>query len=102
MKLITERTQIRDVVKRYADCYRSNVEIVKKLQALNVETATTDDVAKIIGNRSWVRPVYCSHCESEVTSVVQVDKVMGQYYMHNIDLCMPCLKYSVSLIENEK
>jgi hypothetical protein len=66
MKLLSEREQVRTVAKRWRDSYpdpefrlrdgRIVGEIAARLDALDPETSTAEDVAAAIGNRGWVSP----------------------------------------------
>jgi hypothetical protein len=73
MKLLNERNQVLDVVKSWSKQYvRSRDDkfsrdgefttITKRLKGLDLQIATADDVAAIIGNTSWVGPNSCSEC----------------------------------------
>jgi hypothetical protein len=69
---MNEREQVRSVASRWKSQYPQDVEVLgdersddifAKLEQLNLETATAQDVAAIIGNPSWVCPQRCNECE---------------------------------------
>jgi len=54
MLVRTERAQVKDVCKRFKIMFPEAKGQIKKLKALDTDIATAADVAKIIGNSSWV------------------------------------------------
>ncbi len=111
MKIVSHRTLIRKVAERWRAQYgnaKGNKppgcdEIQRRLDALNVATATVKDVSEIIGNSSWVR-LKCDECEREVEAVI----VLGQepdYESHTAAVCQTCideahLTFTTRLIES--
>jgi hypothetical protein len=103
MKLITERSEIRTVAKRWRAQYiaafdRSpdKKQIAIKLDELDPETATAADVARIIGNKSWVETV-CDECGARGVDVVE----MGQepdYESCTAHVCGDCLAKALRLL----
>ena len=65
-----EREQVRGVVAHWEQQYGTDegkmrpekYVILVKLRGLDKEAATADDVADVIGNRSWVQPNQCDEC----------------------------------------
>jgi len=102
VKLITERTQLCDVATRWREQYPGNRtddkgEIAKKLDALDGETATAEDVAAIIGNNSWCAPSKCNECGAVVAVAVQVGEE-PDYESRTATLCFVCVEKALSLM----
>lgn len=100
MKVITIRSQIREVAGRWRATYGAGqygadkVAILKKLEALDPENATAEEVADIIGNRSWAQPQPCDECKDAFGLVVQVG-AEPDYESNTACLCVPCLEKAV-------
>ena len=108
MKLITERTQIRDVAARWAKTYPTNgwygsdlkkQSIAKALSELDAETATSADVASIIGNDSWCCPSMCDECEAVVDVAVQVGEEPDDE-SNTATLCFACVEKAMALMND--
>ena len=107
MKLLTERTLIREVAQRWAEQYsdaywrkdKEKQDIGRRLKALDPERATASDVADIIGNDSWTRIDHCEECGAEnIPAAVRLaDTTSGA-----TDICLPCLRKAVRLAELER
>lgn len=104
MKLINERILIRSVAERWRRQYLEGSTIPdpeglipKKLAALDVDTATSKDVADIIGNYSWCTPLMCDECGAMVESVVRVG---GED--QEVDICLRCVKRALFWMEEEE
>ena len=106
MKVITERDLIRLAPKRWRDIYadgrhgEDKLEILKKLEALNTETATAKEISDIIGNDSWVKRL-CSECGCYKTPVIEVGEE-PDYESSTATLCRPCLEKAYSLMKKVK
>lgn len=106
MKLITERTLIREMAERWATQYprgksepgSSSQRIYKKLLALDKEKATAKDVADIVGNDSWTRVCDCSECGTTPQVIVQVGEE-PDYESRTAYLCPSCLQKAVKLVQ---
>ena len=97
MKLITERTQIQDIAARWRAQYpRDRQEIAQKLDALD-ENSTADDVAAIIGNRTWCQPSTCNDCGAVADVAVQVGEE-PDYESRTATLCLACVEKALSLM----
>lgn len=111
MKLITERTLVRDVATRWANAYPKagpygrdpqKQAITKALAALDAEIATAADVAEIIGNDSWCERPKCHECGETVDAAVQVGEELD-YESNTATLCMACLQNALELmVQNEQ
>ncbi len=116
MRIITERTQIREVSKRWDRQYPQESAahdkrvIGDRLRRLDLETATADEVAAIVGNRTWAERQACD-CEPCMTSdgygneeqkrhavVVQVGEASG-YDSRTAQMCLSCARAALALIE---
>lgn len=108
MELITERGQIRTVAKRWRKQYgegtygadKRNRNIVGELDALDVETATSADVAEIIGNNSWVCVESCDECGKETWDCVQLGE-SPDYESRTVYVCGDCLRAALELLNNK-
>lgn len=105
MKLITERTQVREVEQRWSQQYQKGSPygqdadkqaIAKALRAIDTENATADDVAAIIGNRSWVRPSTCDECGELVGVAVEFCEEQEDG-SRTTTLCRACLHNALLL-----
>ena len=72
MKLLSEREQVRSVVKRWRERYPDPEFRLRDLDALDPETATAEDVAAAMGNRSWVCQRTCDECGEDSWSCVEL------------------------------
>lgn len=101
MKLITQRDLIRDVANRWEKQYPEKgdlprLAILRRLRALDVETASAQQVADIIGNDSWTSQS-CSECgEDHADAVVQVGQELN-YESRTAWLCLPCVRKAAAL-----
>ena len=101
MTVITERQLIRHVAKAWATQYAGSAdtekqEIGRHLAALNGKTASADQVAQIIGNRSWTQ-LRCDECGQMVPWVVQVGEE-DDYESRTATLCRACVRQAAKLI----
>lgn len=67
--------------------------IYEELLALDPETATAEDVNRIIGNDTWTSPV-CEECGSITDAVVVVEGEDA-----NVSLCFPCVEKAHTLMK---
>ena len=100
MRLISERTLIREVASRWDYQYPKAIgargDTSKALHALNAETATAAEVNAIIGNDSWTTIPDCDECNQKVLEVVEVGEE-PDYESSTARLCKECLKKAISL-----
>lgn len=105
VKLITAREQIRTVAQRWKLQYwafhsalqKLEIEILQALESLDVEAATKEDVAAIIGNTSWIISE-CDECGGLFDALVEFSDVyVGEYAPPRI--CAGCLRKALALIE---
>lgn len=108
MKLLDARTQIREVAARWRDHYLDNGvwastmrnsdtgTIDVELRALDVETATPQDVAAIIGNDSWCCPQRCDECGDRKWQVVRLGEE-PDYESATANICVDCLRKALAL-----
>ena len=85
-KLVTRRDIIRNVPDAWRSSYNDDTRVLAGkqtagsirmgLEALDIETATPDDIKQIIGNDSWTR-LECRVCEMDREAVVKVPKEYG-------------------------
>lgn len=96
MRLSFSRQQIVRAPQAWARQYRDTTdprkaEITRKLEALDVTTATAADVAQIIGNQSWSY-FCCDECSQYVEKVVEFGE-----YESTVKLCTSCLRAGSAL-----
>jgi hypothetical protein len=102
VKIITERMLIRALPKKWRGVYgngrygEDKLETLKRLDAMNVETATRQDVFKIIGNYSWTEQ-QCDECNRTKRVIVQLGDE-PDYESTTLRLCMPCCKKALELL----
>lgn len=104
MRTITERDLIRGVADawfaQHAGCKRADqVATGNKLRAMDKETASAEQVAEIIGNRSWT-DLQCHECGAHgVKAVVEVG-VSDDYDGATARLCFACIRKAAALAHN--
>lgn len=105
MNVETQRDKIKSVVERWRRQYGSGgygddkLEILKRLESLDLETCSASDVDQIIGNSSWTRLAPCHECGAEGVQTV----MLGQepdYESYTAWVCKECLKKAIALIES--
>lgn len=113
MKLITERDLIRGVAKKWYKAYapngrgvawgrlihESSETIYRELEAIDKETATPEDVAKIIGNDSWTR-IVCGECKEDVSAVIRCG-AETDYESATACICRRCSMTMTALWESD-
>lgn len=100
MRLITIRDKIRTVAERWAEKYGSpRGAISDKLRALDLDTATAADVARIVGNDSWVG-LECNECGGKFDEVVEAGEPLVEDYDYRsatVTLCRECATRAAAL-----
>lgn len=104
MKLVTKQDRIKGVAAAWAEQYslylrqkatgwKEKKAILDDLRALPA-TATEDDIARIIGNRSWTE-LSCDECEQSVEAVIEIgrDDEVG----YGAKVCADCLSRGLAL-----
>ena len=102
MLKVTQRDLIQTVAKRWRDQYWDSRDLDKSRKALALtrldkDTASADDVAQIVGNKSWTQ-LLCDECGTEVESVVCIGgkPEVGRKSRY---ICKPCLKKALKIME---
>jgi len=99
MLVLRMRDQLRGVAKKWVSHYGYSKEgIAEKLNALDVETATPEDVSRIIGNSSWVCEKTCHECGSESWDVVQLGEE-PDYESNTANICRSCLEKALDKLK---
>lgn len=101
MKKHSDRESILAVAERWetqypAERWPEKQAILKKLKALDLKTATREDVSKIIGSDNWVAGSTCDQCK-EAESIIQLGEE-PDYESATINICESCLRKAVALI----
>lgn len=108
MKLLSEREQVRAVSQEWKKSHRDPEcrmrdgrtagEIAARLDALDPETATAEDVFAAIGHRSWACQQTCDECGEYSWSCVKLGG-LPDYLDCTATICEGCLLKAVVLIE---
>lgn len=101
MKLLSEREQVRSVVKRWRERYPDPEFRLRDLDALDPETATAEDVAAAMGNRSWVCQRTCDECGEDSWSCVELGEEPDDESC-TATICEGCLRKALALIERAR
>lgn len=105
MNICTIRTQIRNAPSLWDQQYKNfndpkKIEIGKTLKQLDVETATPEDLEKIIGNSLWAQKQQCEECGSLSETLIGLgNQDVGT--SQQIYVCKPCLKNALKMIDSE-
>ena len=103
MELITTRTRIRGVADKFRKQYHSigwkAKDKQRRLDALDIETATAKDVATIIGNATWTW-VRCNECGTNVESVVRIGEAQD-HESQTAFVCKKCIMKALALFNTE-
>ena len=107
MKLLNERNQVRTVAQKWrakygSGSYRADNRkrmVGDELAQLDVETATAEQVAEIVGNRSWVSEITCDECGKNTWDAVQFGE-LPDYESATAEICADCLRAALKLLEN--
>lgn len=105
MKVITERTLIREVARRWRAQYapfdrrgQDKKDIAAALSGIDPETATAKDVEAIIGNNSWTQIPICDECGSEDADRVIEVGAPPDHDSSTARLCPACVAKAVTLL----
>lgn len=112
MRIVTQRDLIRGVAAKWRGQYQYAIENPEKdarwhtgetkasiwaaLKALDLETATADDVRRIIGNDSWTS-LRCDECGTETEQVLMFGTSGYESSTHS--LCAKCVHAAFALWE---
>ena len=95
--VIHQRDIIRGVAEKWAFTYTGNYHrwpdkrvIGMKLAALDLETASAQEINDIIGNATWT-VLMCTECDQSHSVLVRVGQE-PDYDAQWVDLCMGCLQ----------
>jgi len=97
VELITSRDMIRNVLSKWTEQYPpggeftdvGKLEITQQLTMLDLEIATGEDVANIIGNKSWTH-LRCHECDKRVSLIIQMGEPLD-YESRTASLCVDCV-----------
>jgi hypothetical protein len=76
---------------------RKAVDIYQQLLALHDDTATSKDIAAIIGNNAWAGPSDCHECGRSVERTVEIGQP-PDCESHTAQVCEECLRKALALI----
>jgi hypothetical protein len=111
-KLFTTRDKIRGVAAAWEKAYGPNERrpgwyssgisddreaTFRKLKELDKETASADEVATIIGNKSWTQ-LSCDSCGDYVDRIVEIGQE-PDYESRTVDICYPCFSKAFALFD---
>jgi hypothetical protein len=106
MHLITVKGQIKSVVNRWREQYPKEKwpdkqSILHKLEQLDLDAATSEDLKRVIGNYFWARPQECHECGKEFEILVQLGRP-EDYESYTANICIDCLNKALKLIKSEE
>ena len=100
MKLITIRSQILEVVTKWKSQHPKpeavKLATLRKLQKLDLTTATESDLKEIIGNSFWAGPSKCYECQGYFDEVLQAGEELD-YESSTTWLCKNCVEKGLKL-----
>lgn len=105
MKVITQRTLVREVADRWDRQYpprtapSDKVAIGRALRGLDLATASPRKVDAIIGNNSWTEVPSCDECEDDCLSVVVQLGEEPDYESATANVCIKCLRAALDAAE---
>lgn len=95
MKLITRYDHAQTAPARWIATYENNglgkrwQHVTDKMKALK-PPFNPDEIDALIGNNSWTHIAYCSECEINAETVIEVGQE-PDYESSTAYLCLPCL-----------
>ena len=106
MRSFDEKSQIERAIQNWASytslsppkLSKQREEIDRKLRALDLETATAADVARIIGNGNWVSREHCGECGEESWNIVELGGDIS-FASETFYVCIGCLRQALRLAE---
>jgi len=118
MKVTTQRELIRALPRRWRNTYKpfsgvpaimypgnkkgspipNKRDVADKLDLIDVETATPEEIGDIIGNTSWTR-LTCDQCREECERVISVGEEPN-YDSNTASLCPSCLSQAALTLAN--
>jgi len=95
--VIDKRQQIKTIIERFERQYHHSLnrpladgktpnQTINELKQLDLNTATEQDIANVIGNKSWTR-IPCNLCEKDVDFVIGLEALCDMPYW----LCKDCI-----------
>lgn len=72
--------------------------VYSRLCALDLETATYEDVDKAMGTRGWAGPPTCDECNTKTWNCVQLGE-KPNYDSATANICIDCLRKAIALCE---
>ena len=103
MRILTKRDRILGVADKWHDQYwnkhwagSDKHDKLLALQALDLSTATEDDIEAIVGNRSWTR-IKCDQCGKDVDAAVMIG---GSDEYGPDTICGTCIREAAKLYDN--
>ena len=102
MKIISERTRIKEVCKRWMGQYPKDYRGVgKKLKVLG-NNATVVDICEIIGNDSWTATPDCSECGTHgADKIIEIGEEQD-YESNTAYLCRKCIAEALAMFAREE
>lgn len=109
IEIQTERDRIRTVAQRWDEewkrlgCFNEpeKIRISRLLHALDVETATAEDVKRITGRDTWAGIVGCTACGND-SSIVAIVGEPPDYDSSTAWLCPDCVAKTFALVQAAK
>lgn len=108
MKIRTERERIKEVVERYRpypgkenEMWKVGMtrrELIDKLKALDLNTATAEDIVAIVGHEGCVS-FHCNECHAKSQEVVELQTGEGHLTMY---LCRKCTEKAILMFKQHE
>ena len=107
LRAITLRSQIHAAARDYEaavalqGCDEDDLAIIAALHRMDVNTATADDLARLIGNTSWACPQECTVCKQSYPAVVLMGETPTED-SRTILACRGCLLRAIETLDAEE
>lgn len=95
MELIIKEVKIKSILKRWVNQYPNDKKDIA-LELRRIKPTTEDEIAEIIGNRSWTENC-CDECGKDVEVLVQLGRE-PDYESATANICLNCLQKAVKII----
>lgn len=110
MILLNERNQVKQAIEDWCSQYglsgthlldKRGRKVGEELMAMDPETATSDEVAEIIGSTVWVQKKTCDECGKDSWDCVELGEEPAFCETRTAIVCKDCLKAAIRLFGDE-
>ena len=99
MRLITKQEKIKNIVKTWTSQYPKDKKDIT-LKLIQANPTTEDEIAEIIGNRSWTDN-YCDECGKDSDVLIEVGQE-PDYESATAYICPNCLQKAIEIYNTIK